>query len=170
MRMHCLSRSVGNTSYLLYLRDDSCRITVFLKEASQQRLCCDAGLCNVCCSPASYHQNARQCRVIDFEDSGRLQNKQNCFADPAKTANGHTPMHHPIAAGTLPGGRCSSRQLGESRVSQSEQYRRFSRECLEMAEEASDRRLQVLMIHMAQVWLRLAQEHEAPAELPSGER
>jgi hypothetical protein len=33
-----------------------------------------------------------------------------------------------------------------------------------MVDEASDRRVQAIMIHMAQVWLRLAQEHETPAE------
>lgn len=59
--------------------------------------------------------------------------------------------------------------VGETGLSKSEQYRRFARECLGMAEEASDRRVQALMIHMAQVWVRLAQQHEAPAEQPSAE-
>lgn len=52
---------------------------------------------------------------------------------------------------------------GETGLSKSEQYRRFARECLKMADEASDHRVQALMIHMAQVWVRLAQQHEAPA-------
>lgn len=33
-----------------------------------------------------------------------------------------------------------------------------------MADETADRRVQAIMIHMAQVWLRLAQEHEAEHE------
>jgi hypothetical protein len=67
----------------------------------------------------------------------------------------------------------SKSDLSKSDLSKSEQYRRFARECLEMADEASDRRAQALLIHMAQVWLRLAQEHEAehhaPAEQSSGD-
>jgi len=55
---------------------------------------------------------------------------------------------------------------GETGLSKSEQYRRFARECLEMAEEATDRRVRALMIHMAQAWVGLAQRHEAPAEQP----
>lgn len=61
---------------------------------------------------------------------------------------------------------------GETGLSKSEEYRRFARECLQMADEATDRRVHAIMIHMAQVWVRLAQEyetpgHEAPAELQS---
>ena len=33
-----------------------------------------------------------------------------------------------------------------------------------MADEATDQRVRAIMIHMAQVWARLAQQHEAPAE------
>ena len=54
-----------------------------------------------------------------------------------------------------------SSAVGETGLSKSEQYRRFARECLEMAHEATDRRVQTLMSHMAQVWVRLAQGHEA---------
>lgn len=49
-------------------------------------------------------------------------------------------------------------------MSRSDQYRHFARACLEMADETADRRVQAIMIHMAQVWLRLAQEHEAEHE------
>ena len=49
-------------------------------------------------------------------------------------------------------------------MSKAERYRRFARECLDMANEATDHRVQALMIHMAQVWVRLAQQHEAPEE------
>ena len=60
----------------------------------------------------------------------------------------------------------------ESRLSKSEQYRRYARKCLEVADEATERRGKAVMIHMAQVWIRLAQdyeaahaaEHQAPAE------
>jgi len=38
-----------------------------------------------------------------------------------------------------------------------------------MADEATDRRVRVLMIHMAQVWVRLAQRYEAP-EAPAEQR
>ena len=58
---------------------------------------------------------------------------------------------------------------GETGLSKSEQYRRFARECLRMADEATDHRVQALMIHMAQVWVRLAQRHEAPAEQETGD-
>lgn len=33
-----------------------------------------------------------------------------------------------------------------------------------MADEATDHRVQALMIHMAQVWVRLAQRHETAVE------
>lgn len=52
-------------------------------------------------------------------------------------------------------------------MSKSEQYRRYARKCLEAADEATERRVKAVMIHMAQVWIRLAQDHEAheaPAE------
>lgn len=59
-------------------------------------------------------------------------------------------------------------------MSKSEQYRRFARECLAMAHEATDRRVQALMCHMAQVWVRLAQDHEADRdaerEAPAAQR
>jgi hypothetical protein len=38
-----------------------------------------------------------------------------------------------------------------------------------MADEATDRRVKAIMIHMAQVWVRLAQEHEAPVPQYSGD-
>lgn len=75
-------------------------------------------------------------------------------------------MHRQTAARTLPTSTGSYRQSRETGLSRSAQYRRFARECLEMADEATDRRLQAVMIHMAQVWLRLAQEHEAEHEAP----
>ena len=61
------------------------------------------------------------------------------------------------------------RSTGVTRLSKSEEYRRFARECLAMADEAIDPRVQALMIHMAQVWVRLAQQHEALAEQQVGD-
>ena len=39
-----------------------------------------------------------------------------------------------------------------------EQYRRFARACLELARKADDERTRASLLHMAQVWLRLAEE------------
>ena len=58
---------------------------------------------------------------------------------------------------------------GVTGLSKSEQYRRFARECLRMADEATDPRVQALFFHMAQVWARLAQQHEALAEQQTGD-
>ena len=73
-------------------------------------------------------------------------------------------MHRQTVVQTLRTGLGSFRQSAEAALPRSDQYRRFARECLEMADEATDRRLQAIMLHMAQVWLRLAQEHEAEHE------
>jgi len=48
-------------------------------------------------------------------------------------------------------------------VDRSDQYRRFAQECLEMARMSESGETRVVLIQMAQVWLRLAQAHE-PAE------
>lgn len=70
-------------------------------------------------------------------------------------------MHRAVGVDTLASDTSSYRQSGETDLSQSEQYRRYARKCLEMADEATDRSVQAVMIHMAQVWVRLAQNHEA---------
>lgn len=49
-------------------------------------------------------------------------------------------------------------------MSQSE-YRRFAQECLEMSKTVHDERARAVLIHMAQVWLQLA-EQEKPSEGP----
>jgi hypothetical protein len=56
--------------------------------------------------------------------------------------------------------RCSSSVGGASRMSRSEQYRRFARECMEMACVFGSERNRAALIHMAQVWLRLAEEQK----------
>ena len=40
----------------------------------------------------------------------------------------------------------------------SEQYRRFAQECLLLARNAEDERARASLLHMAQVWFRLAEE------------
>jgi hypothetical protein len=49
-------------------------------------------------------------------------------------------------------------------VSNSEQYRRFAQTCLEIARNAKDKRSRASLIHMAQVWFRLAQEQKPDDE------
>jgi hypothetical protein len=43
-------------------------------------------------------------------------------------------------------------------VSRSDQYRRFAQECLVLARNAEDERTRASLLHMAQVWFRLAEE------------
>jgi hypothetical protein len=45
----------------------------------------------------------------------------------------------------------------------SEQYRRFAEECVQIARSAKSPQSQAILLHMAQVWLRLAQEHVSDA-------
>jgi hypothetical protein len=49
---------------------------------------------------------------------------------------------------------------GGACVSRSEDYRRYAQECLVLARNAEDQRTQALLLHMARVWFRLAEEHE----------
>jgi hypothetical protein len=41
---------------------------------------------------------------------------------------------------------------------QSDDYRRFAQECLEMSKTVQDERSRAVLIQMAQVWFRLAEE------------
>jgi hypothetical protein len=43
-------------------------------------------------------------------------------------------------------------------VPRSEQYRRFAQECLVLARNAEDEGARASLLHMAQVWFRLAEE------------
>jgi hypothetical protein len=54
-------------------------------------------------------------------------------------------------------------------VSRSEKYRRFAQACLEIARRAEDQQARASLLHMAQVWLRLAEErvNEAADEMLS---
>ena len=41
-------------------------------------------------------------------------------------------------------------------MGKSEKYRRFAEECMELARTAKDAHAKAALLHMAQVWLRLA--------------
>jgi hypothetical protein len=45
-----------------------------------------------------------------------------------------------------------------------EEYRRYAKECLELATTLQEPKARNTLLHMAQVWLRLAQNAEAEAE------
>lgn len=47
---------------------------------------------------------------------------------------------------------------GRADESKAEQYRRYAFACIDVASEATERRIQAALLHMAQVWLRLADE------------
>lgn len=48
-------------------------------------------------------------------------------------------------------------------MSREEAYRRFAKECLEMARSIKDERTRATLLQMAQVWARLAEEKPAAA-------
>ena len=50
--------------------------------------------------------------------------------------------------------------------SRAEQYRRRAQECLELARKISLERDRAVVLDMAQDWLRLAEQQEAPEEFP----
>ena len=50
-------------------------------------------------------------------------------------------------------------------MSKSEQYRRFARECMEMAGMFMSERARAALVHMAQVWLRLADDKRVDENL-----
>ena len=43
-------------------------------------------------------------------------------------------------------------------MSKADEYRRFARECLEIAETIEDPQSRAVMLHMAQVWFRWAED------------
>ena len=70
------------------------------------------------------------------------------------------PSRAPPVAGT-PGSmpRCNRYAPGYFCMGKSEDYRRFAQECLEMANTTENPQVRATLLQMAQVWLRLAQEH-----------
>ena len=53
--------------------------------------------------------------------------------------------------------------LGVILMGRSEQYRRFAEECVQIARAAKSPTSQAVLLKMAQVWFRLAQEHLSDA-------
>jgi len=49
-------------------------------------------------------------------------------------------------------------------VAKSEQYRHFAQECSLLARNAEDERARASLLHMAQVWFRLAEERVNEAD------
>ena len=62
--------------------------------------------------------------------------------------------------------RCGKRlqRRGPRLVGKSDEYRRYARECLEMASAVSDPRARASLLQMAQVWFRLADRMPADAK------
>jgi hypothetical protein len=50
-------------------------------------------------------------------------------------------------------------------VNRAEEYRRLAQQCLEMARTISNQDVRATLIHMAQVWQRLANEQESGTSL-----
>jgi hypothetical protein len=46
-------------------------------------------------------------------------------------------------------------------MGRSDEYRRYVKECLDMANVVQDPKARASLLQMAQVWLRLAQQHNA---------
>jgi hypothetical protein len=49
-------------------------------------------------------------------------------------------------------------------MSKSDKYQRFAEECSEIAQTAKDNQAKAVLLHMAQVWFRLAAEHAEHAK------
>jgi hypothetical protein len=48
----------------------------------------------------------------------------------------------------------------------SQDYRRFAQECLQMAKTAESEQVRAALLHMAQVWLGLAEQRERAGDDP----
>jgi len=46
----------------------------------------------------------------------------------------------------------------------SQDYRRFAQECLQMAQTAESEQVRAALLHMAQVWLGLAEQRERESD------
>lgn len=53
-------------------------------------------------------------------------------------------------------------------MGRSDEYRRYVKECLDMANIVQDAKARASLLQMAQVWLRLAQRHDAKGEFDQG--
>jgi hypothetical protein len=73
------------------------------------------------------------------------------------------PRRHREQTGALP--RCSRLPQGAlSRMGRSDEYRRYAKECLDMANTVQDAKARASLLQMAQVWQRLAQQHDAKTD------
>ena len=82
-----------------------------------------------------------------------------------------TPWRHSrpskaVAGTSVAFPRCGKRLQGRGPrlVGKSDEYRRYARECLEMASAISDPRARASLLQMAQVWFRLADRMPADAK------
>ena len=82
-----------------------------------------------------------------------------------------TPWRHSrpskaVAGTSVAFPRCGKRlqRRGPRLVGKSDEYRRYARECLEMASAMSDPRARASLLQMAQVWFRLADRMPADAK------
>lgn len=53
-------------------------------------------------------------------------------------------------------------------MGRSDNYRRYAKECLDLASTVPDANTRASMLQMAQVWLRLAQKHDAKTKSHQG--
>jgi hypothetical protein len=53
-------------------------------------------------------------------------------------------------------------------MGRSDNYRRYAKECLDMATAVHDAKSRASLVQMAQVWLRLAQKHDAKRQSDHG--
>ncbi len=53
-------------------------------------------------------------------------------------------------------------------MSTKEDYRRYARECMELLRAVTDEKTKAALSHMAQVWLRLADQQDHPTDKPQG--
>jgi hypothetical protein len=53
-------------------------------------------------------------------------------------------------------------------MGRSDDYRRYAKECLDMANTVQDAKARASLLQMAQVWLRLAQQHDAKKKSDQG--
>ncbi len=107
---------------------------------------------------------ASRLRLAD-EAAIETQQKQNEMHDGASGAD-RRRLDEPAARNAARPLRVGPRNSssGRARVERSsEEYRRLARECLEMAQTVEEESARVVLLHMAQVWLRLAEARETDA-------
>jgi hypothetical protein len=57
------------------------------------------------------------------------------------------------------------RNTGDDRsMGTAQKYQRFAEECMRLARTAKDAQVKALLLHMAQVWVRLAENQTADSE------